>query len=264
MCVIVQDTCKAIVDVFLSRYIWFPQGQELANVVEGFKRKWGIIQCAGSIDGCHIPVLPPALNHTDYYNRKGWYSMLVQAVVDHNYLFTDVCVGWPGSVHDARVLANSSVYKKASRKQILCGSEVKVSGIDIPIFLIGDSAYPLTPWLMKPFPHNSHLTPDQQSFNYHLSRARIVVENAFGRLKARWRRLCKRNDMNIEHIPCVITACCILHNMCEVHGDTFNDLWLEHVDMYTQPEASSTGGSASTVSSTAAVIREALVQYYSE
>ena len=115
---------------------------------------------------------------------------------------------------------------------------------------------------MKPFAHNSRLTPDQRSFNYHLSRARIVVENAFGRLKARWRRLCKRNDMNIENIPCVITACCILHNMCEVHGDSFNDLWLEDVDVYTQPEASSPGGT--TASPTAIAIREALVKYYSE
>ena len=120
VCVIVHDTCKAIVDVLLKTYIKFPQGDELSRVVEGFKSKWGMIQCAGSIDGCHIPVLPPALNHTDYYNRKGWYSMLVQAIVDHNYLFTDVCVGWPGSVHDARVLANSSVYRKANRKEILC------------------------------------------------------------------------------------------------------------------------------------------------
>ena len=89
---------------------------------------------------------------------------------------------------------------------------VKVGGTDIPIFLIGDSAYPLSSWLMKPFAHNSNLTPSQRSFNYHLSRARILVENAFGRLKARWRRLMKRNDMNIDTIPCVVTACCILRN----------------------------------------------------
>ena len=49
----------------------------------------------------------PELNHTDYYNRKGWYSILIQAIVDHQYLFRDICVGWPGSVHDAQVFANS-------------------------------------------------------------------------------------------------------------------------------------------------------------
>ena len=49
-------------------------------------------------------VTPPAMNHTDYYNRKVWYSMLVQAVVNHNYLFKDIHIGWPGRVHNARVL----------------------------------------------------------------------------------------------------------------------------------------------------------------
>ena len=241
VCIVVHDTCKAIVDFLLKTYIKFPQGDELSRVVEGFKSKWGMIQCAGSIDGCHIPVLPPALNHTDYYNRKGRYSKLVQAIVDHNYLFTDVCVGWPGSVHDARVLVNSSVYRKANRKEILCGEPFQHDGI-IPIFLVGDSAYPLTSWIMKPFAHNSTLTTSQRSFNYHLSRAHIVVENAFGRLKARWRRLMKRNDMNIENVPCVITACCILHNICEVHGDSFNELWLEEVDMSSQPATASPSG----------------------
>ena len=261
VCVIVHDTCKVIVDVLLKAYIHFPQGVELSEVVEGFKEKWGMIQCAGSIDGCHIPITPPAMNHTDYYNRKGWYSMLLQAVVDHNYLFTDVCVGWPGSVHDARVLANCSLYQKASERKVLCGESVTVSGTNVPIFLVGDSAYPLSTWLMKPFAYNSNLTPGQRSFNFHLSRARIVVENAFGRLKGRWRRLMKRNDMNIDNVPYVITACCILHNICELHGDSFNDLWLEDIDMSTQPEVSHSRGS--NVHNTAKAIRDALVKYYS-
>ena len=49
--------------------------------------------------------------------------------------------------------------------------------------------------------------------------------------------------------------------MCEIHGDAFNDLWLEDADMYTQPEASLPGGNA--VSSSATAIRDALVDYYS-
>ena len=200
---IVQDTCKAIVEVLFKKYISFPRGQALTDVIEGFKTKWGMIQCAGSIDGCHIPIMPPAHNHTDYYNRKGWYSMLLQAVVDHDYLFTDMCSGWPGSVHDARVCVNSAIHMKASQKEILDGESIKVHGTNIPIFLIGDSAYPQSTWLMKPFPY---LTRDQQSFNRHISRACIVVEIAFGRLKARWRRLSKRNDMNIENVPNVIAA----------------------------------------------------------
>lgn len=87
---IVHDTCKAIVYVLLKKYVQFPTGDQLKYVVTGFKSKFGMIQCAGSIDGCHIPVMPPALNHTDYYNRKGWYSIVLQAVVDHECLFRDI------------------------------------------------------------------------------------------------------------------------------------------------------------------------------
>ena len=46
------------------------------------------------------------------------------------------------------------------------------------------------------------------------------MENAFGRLKARWRRLMKKNEMRIVNVPTVIAACCVLHNVCQIHGDS--------------------------------------------
>ena len=62
--------------------------EELKQVVDGFEDKWGYLQCAGAIDGCHIPISASALNHTDYYNRKGWYSILVQAIVMSTFFGT--------------------------------------------------------------------------------------------------------------------------------------------------------------------------------
>ena len=112
VCSIVHETVKAIVSVMLQKYIVFPRGQILVSTVDEFEKKWQFPQCAGAIDGCHIPIRPPLLNHTGYYNRKGWYSIIIQAVVDSDYLFRDIYVGWPGSVHDARVFANSSLYCK--------------------------------------------------------------------------------------------------------------------------------------------------------
>ena len=49
-----------------------------------------------------------------------------RAVVDHRYLFTDINVGWPGSVHDARVLANSSLFEKAEEGLIFGGQEREI------------------------------------------------------------------------------------------------------------------------------------------
>ena len=56
------------------------------------------------------------------------------------------------------------------------------------------------------------------------------MEITFGHLKARWRRMTKQNERNVTNVPNIITACCILHNMCEIHGDTFNEQRLEDIN----------------------------------
>jgi len=83
-----------------------PDGDKRKEVVEGFKSTWGMIQCVGSVNGCHIPVMPPVSN---YYNRKGWHLIILQAIVDHKYIIKDICVCWPSSVPDARVYRNSGI-----------------------------------------------------------------------------------------------------------------------------------------------------------
>ena len=178
-----------------------------------------------AIDGSHISI-KPAENHTDYYNRKGWYSIFVQAVVDHEYFFQDICVGWPGCVHDARVYGNSELYKKALDGKILKGEKKLINGTEVPIYLVADSAYPISDFIMKPFDFSSSMSQNIKIYNYRISCARIVVKNAFGRLKARWHRLQKQNDMFIENVSTIVASCCLLHNICQLHGDSFNSEWL--------------------------------------
>ncbi|KAK1903768.1 putative nuclease HARBI1 [Dissostichus eleginoides] len=91
--------------------------------------------------------------------------------------------------------------------------------------ILGDSAYTLQRWLIKPFQDNGRLTPQQRVYNYKTNRARVVVENAFGRLKGRWRCLMKRNDCRIDKIRTQVAACCVLHNLCESNGDEYRDEW---------------------------------------
>ena len=68
----------------------------------------------GTNDGTHVPILVPNENHADYVNRKGYHSIIMQAVVDHSNLYRYVVIGWPGSVHDARVLSNSKIFEKGN------------------------------------------------------------------------------------------------------------------------------------------------------
>ena len=80
VCEIVHETCHCIVDVLMKDYINFPNGDRLDRVVDEFKMKWGAPQCFGAVDGSHVPISAPSHLHTDYYNRKGWYSMLIQGL----------------------------------------------------------------------------------------------------------------------------------------------------------------------------------------
>ncbi len=110
VCLVVDEFCMTAQDHLLPKYIKMPVGNELHRVIEQFKTKWGFPQCVGAIDGSHIPVKAPVEFHADYYNRKGWYSIILQGLVDSSYKFIEINIGWPGKVHDARVFANSMLF----------------------------------------------------------------------------------------------------------------------------------------------------------
>ena len=198
-CVVFHETIKAINTVLLPKYLKFPTGQSLKNVVDGFRTRWGFPQCCGAIDGTHIPIIAPHEHHADYYNRKCHHSVIMQAVVNYNYRFINTDVGHVGKHHDTHVLWESSLYLKAGSGDLLPRRTEYIDNTEVPLFLIGDPAYPLLPWLMKAYPGNN-LIEKQKIFNHRLSRARMTVECSFGRLKGRWRCLLKRLDNELTSV----------------------------------------------------------------
>ena len=151
---------------------------------------------------------------------------MLQALVDHQYRFLNVYVGWSGSVHDACILSNS---EKGESETLVSSHIWTLGGVPVPVVILGDPAYPLLPWLLKPYQGVG--LSDKQKFNRRLSRACVVVEYAFRRLKGGWRSLLKRKDMKLGYLCTAVTVCCILHNICcEVHHDEFDEQWLDDVD----------------------------------
>ena len=213
-------------------------------------------QTVGAIDGTHIPIIQPEESSADYFNRKSFYSIIMQALVDFRGLFMDVNIGWPGKVHDARIFTNSTLYKKASNGTLFPNWSRNIGGVDVPLVILGDPAYPLLPWLMKPYLENANTTAKDCIFNYWQSRARMVVENAFGWLKGRWRCLLKRMDTHVYNAPNIVASCVVLHNVCELYGDQCQQDWI--VSVTNTGTTSNTCASSFISSSTATRIRNAI------
>jgi len=206
--------CKRVMLAILllkdSLVVW--PTQELRRIVHaGFKNIGGFENVIGAIDGTHIILgIAPLKQPEIYWNRKKKYSIQCQGIVDHRGIFIDYEIGWPGSVHDAKVYRNSFFYQNVS---------TLIEGWD---YLLGDSAYPLSSFLIKPFsnPENNL----QTQFNVTHSLHRVVVENAFGRFK---NRFCSLKELNVKKISTAVrlTECCIiLHNFLEMNNDNWDEL----------------------------------------
>ncbi|CAM5102211.1 unnamed protein product [Natator depressus] len=143
----VLQVTNAIIDQLLSRVVTLGNVQ---TAVDGFN-PLGFPNCGGAIDRTHIPIL--GLDHlgSQYINRKGYFSMVLQALVDHKGHFTNISVGWPGKVHDARIFRNSGLFEQLQEETHFQDQKITVGDVEMSIVILRDPAYPLMPRLMKPY-----------------------------------------------------------------------------------------------------------------
>ncbi|XP_008183345.1 putative nuclease HARBI1 [Acyrthosiphon pisum] len=200
---------------YIEAFIHWLSRQECLVIEERFKSKGGISGVIGAIDGTHINVKAPLKQADSYTNRKLSKSMIVQAVCTEGKILTNISVGFPGRIHDARILVNSELYKQVTENG-------PSSLFYNKYHLLGDTAYPNREWLITPFKNYGNITRRKTKFNYLHAKTRVAIECAFGLLKGRWRRLLYLNKTKIENAPKVILTCCFLHNFCLVNNDTMS------------------------------------------
>ena len=141
-------------------------------------------------------------------------------MVDSHYKFVWGSCGYPGNSHDAVIFRSTDLWSSIQDGFIpLIGKTV--GDATVPPLIVGDSAFPLRTWLMKPFT-NTVLTPQQHYFNYRLSRARMVTEGTYVQLKSRWRLLLRKSESDRDHVRTATLACMVLHNLCIIQGDTIS------------------------------------------
>ena len=186
---IINEVCLAIVKEMVPLYLRTPQNaEEWKAIAKKFEEKWQFPNCLGAIDGKHIVMQPPSGSGSKYFNYKHTHSIVLLAVAGPNYECLYADVGTNGRVSDGGVWGKCSLaHKLENDKEYLPEPECLPSGTEkCNYVIVGDEAFPLKPYLMKPFPQ-AGLDDEKRVYNYRHSRARRISENLFGIIANRWR-----------------------------------------------------------------------------
>ncbi|XP_030000119.1 putative nuclease HARBI1 [Sphaeramia orbicularis] len=192
----------------MAKFIRFPHTQTSLNgTKQGFFAVAGFPRVIGAIDCTHVQLVPPADTKHVYRNRKHTHSLNVQCVCDAKGIITNIVAKYPGSVHNSYILRNSALFSKLRNGEFGDG------------WLVGDSAYPLHPFLLTPVLNPT--TAAENRYNEAHIRTRNVVERTFGILKSRFRCLDRTGGALLyrpEKVAQIVVTCCMLHNIAKLHG----------------------------------------------
>ena len=219
------------------------------DIERGFANRWDYVNTIGALDGKHITMIKPRSSGSTYFNYKSTFSINLMGIVGHNYTFIAYDIGSPGRMSDSGIwnlspLRNLFSPSGNDNPLNIPPAHVLISPLNIadsrnrPIdyHLIADDGFGISEQLMKPYSGNN-LTASEQVFNYRLSRARQVVEVAFGILANRFRVLINRLYCSTENARLVVEASVLLHNYLIRHNpvsdheaETARSIWYQKLE----------------------------------
>ncbi|XP_067210492.1 uncharacterized protein [Linepithema humile] len=151
---IIFETCNVIWNVLQPIYLPKPTADSWRRIAEDFYEIWNFPNCIGAVDGKHIQIQCPPKTGSLYYNYKQFFSIVLMAAADAKYKFTWVDIGDYGSMSDGGIWAESAF-----------GSALEEGSVDLPLprllpnsnimfphFFVGDEAFPLKMYMMRPYP----------------------------------------------------------------------------------------------------------------
>nr|CAH7769437.1 unnamed protein product [Callosobruchus chinensis] len=217
----------------ISEYIWdslyeihmpVPSNGDFQQITKDFYEIWNFPNCIGALDGKHIRMHCPNNSGSLYFNYKGYFSIVLQALVDANYKFINIDVGGYGKQSDGGTFKASALYRKIINGTLNLPEDSLLpnSNLSMPHVIIADEAYPLMRNLLKPYTYpGSQLSTSEKIFNYRLSRARRIVENAFGILVSRFRVFENAIPTSLNTVDAIVCASCALHNWLRKNSDSY-------------------------------------------
>ncbi|XP_039748888.1 protein ALP1-like [Pararge aegeria] len=252
---IVKEVCCEIWEKLREECIPQPTTQMWQRISAEFEMYANFPNCCGAIDGKHIRIVNPAGGGSMFYNYKHFYSIVLLAMCDANYCFTYVNIGSCGKNSDSTIFQNSVLFQQLERNNLRLPAPKYLQGSNIvaPHIIIGDGAFGISNYVMKPYLRND-MSHKQKIFNYRLSRARRYIECTFGILSNKFRVFHTPMNVSFSNAKTIVKACCVLHNFIRVRdGYNGNDLLSISglIDMNLQP-----------VSRTGNTLREVFADYF--
>ena len=155
--------------------------EDWKKIEEIFRNIWNVPHAVSALNEKHIAVKKSKKSGSEYFNYKGYFSLVLLALVNANYKFQWVNLGASGSSSDAQIFNRSKLKRRI--ENVTLGlpppEPLGPGGPNLHYFLLGDDAFALMPWLVKPYSRRQ-LTREVRIVNYRISRGRKVVENSFG------------------------------------------------------------------------------------
>lgn len=182
-------------------HLVLPEGDEEQMVgQQGFYEIAAFPRVLLALDCTHVRIQSPGGEQAEHFrNRKGYFSLNVQAACDSHLKFRDVVARWPGATHDSTIFNHS--FLKTKFDEAALGNSL----------ILGDSGYPVSNYVITPL--LNPITPAEIAFNEAQIRTRNVIERAFGVWKRRFPGLALGLRVKLETVQDIIVATAILHNI---------------------------------------------------
>jgi hypothetical protein len=180
---IIDDTCDAIWECLVEKHLPFPTTQLLEKSAKYYENVWNFPNCFVSIYGMHVRIKCPKLSGSRYFNYRGFFSVILQGLVDARYKFLSVDVGAFGRQIESGVFSQSNLCQHLESGSFPFPQPKQIPGTTtkLPYVILDNQRYPLNDYLMRPYcKDNAAFCREIAAYNYRHSLARRTVECASG------------------------------------------------------------------------------------
>lgn len=218
---IVRETTRIIWEALNQTYMPIPNEEQWKKIAQRFYSLWNLPNCLGALDGKHIRIEKLPGTGSTNFNYKQYHSIVLLACTDADGCFTIIETGYAGRNSDGGIFRASAIKRWITSGKLNLPLPSRLpddeNEYDFPFYFVGDEAFPLLRYLMRPFPQRT-LNNVNRICNYRLSRGRKSAECAFGMMAEKLQVLNSPiRSRTTERVVDIIKAVCILHNFIRKH-----------------------------------------------